>query len=202
VAASTLKAAILTNMNKFDITAVLLFITVAFLLIRWIRLDNMVIVIPQPYHRRLAGYDQENDDPVYQDDLAAYQLVPRDLHRLASRLARTVRTNVYIRKRSRANDIVIMETIRQEARRINLRRRDLEAVMPLALQLSYLQTYMEHQARVMTTTSEYRTREYYTNHRYTTPIHNMAHQTNLSPLITLLTWLGLMDSFEPLTDQA
>jgi hypothetical protein len=188
-------------MNKFDIVAVC-FILILILILRWYRMEHLMVVAPQQRHRRLAGYDIENDDPVYQDDLTGYMLVPRDLHKLASRLARSVRTITYIRKRSRANDIVIMETIRQEARRINLRRRDLEAVMPLALQLSYLQTRMEHEARLVTTTMEYQVRERETNRRYASPTNLLLQQLHLGGLANFLQELGLLDSSEPVTDQA
>jgi hypothetical protein len=115
---------------------------------------NYVTVPAHIEHQSLLG-DLDYGADIESDDLINVKFDVKTRPRLAKRLARDARISLSRPTRTKANLIVVSEWISREARRLHVRNKDLARVLPIAIELTFMSTPADNEARLVTLSSNY-----------------------------------------------
>jgi hypothetical protein len=114
----------------------------------------------------LGGLDDHLDE--LPSDLTGCALNPRNIPRMAGKIAARVRIELVVERRDQATLIVVKEFIVRYLKSINMRHVDIATILPYAVQLSFIPTKHEILARNMTLQESYQHRlEQHSVRKYT-----------------------------------
>jgi hypothetical protein len=92
------------------------------------------------------------------EDTINLESTPEAIPRFAGKLARVVRTEINVKKRDEATELVVREFLLRYMRELGVRKVDVTTILPYAIQLSFIPTRDELLARKLTLMPEYQRR--------------------------------------------
>jgi hypothetical protein len=116
------------------------------------------VAIPTHLSSQVDEEDLDYGPIVESEDFTTVE-IPREVYpRLAKRFARDARIALAYPRRSESNRVIVHEWIVREARDRHVRHVDLARVLPIAIELTFMSTDVQLNARLMTMTPLYQER--------------------------------------------